>query len=83
LKKEIDSRYLKKWSHIALGFLAAFALYALSVGPVLKICRVRASTGFARCPKFVQVVYYPLFNSNVEFLNAALDHYVQFWIGKD
>jgi hypothetical protein len=81
LQKKVDSTYFRKAGSFVLWSVCIFMVYDLSLGPALKLSGVNASTGKAGLPKWVEVFYYPLFNSGVEPLNEALDRYVQLWIG--
>ena len=81
LPKDVASTYLRKAGSIVLWSVSIFLVYALSLGPALKLSGVNASTSKAALPKWVYVFYYPLLNSGVAPLNNALDRYVQLWIG--
>jgi hypothetical protein len=80
LKKPINTSWLKRTVRVVLFVLGAFTLYALSFGPVLRVCGVRPSTGWSGLPSGVRLVYAPLTHAP-EPLAGVLDHYVQWWIG--
>ncbi len=81
LLKKVDSTYFRKTGSVVLWSACMFMVYALSLGPALKLSGVNASTGKAGLPKWAEVFCYPLLNSGLEPLNEALDRYVQMWIG--
>lgn len=55
-------------------------VYALSLGPVLKLCGAKTKTGWNGLPVAVRFIYAPL-RGAPEPLAGALDHYVRWWVG--
>ena len=81
LQRKVDSTYLRKAASLILWAACIFLVYALSLGPALKLSGVNASTGMATLPKWVRVFYFPLLHSRIAPLNNVLDRYVELWIG--
>ncbi len=80
LTKPIDGSWIRLALLVCAAFLAAFAVYALSCGPVLKLCGAKPLTGWNGLPAAVRFIYTPLMRVP-EPLAGILDHYEQWWIG--
>jgi hypothetical protein len=80
LKKRRDGFWIRRALLVCAVLLGAFAIYALSFGPVLKLCGAKPSTGWSGLPAAIRVFYSPLAHIP-EPLAGALDHYEQWWIG--
>jgi hypothetical protein len=80
LTKARDGYWIRQALWFCAVFIAAFALYCLSVGPVLKLCGAKPSTGWSGLPTEIQFIYTPL-RDVPEPLARVLDHYVEWWIG--
>ena len=78
---KVDSTYLRRTGVAFLSLVCIFVIYSLSLGPALKLSGVTASTSKTALPQWIKIFYYPLLNSEIAPLNAALDRYVKLWIG--
>lgn len=81
LQRKVDSIYFRKVANLTLWAACIFLVYALSLGPALKLSGVKASKGMTTLPIWVRVFYFPLLHSRISPLNNVLDRYVELWIG--
>jgi hypothetical protein len=71
----------RRW-FVTLGLIVGFLiLYALSLGPVLRLCGFTQGGDWKTLPSVVRVTYGPLVNIPEPFA-GVLDHYTQWWIKK-
>jgi hypothetical protein len=83
LKKPTVAYWLRPLLLVFVVGTGSLALYVLSLGPVLRLCKVSPSAGRGGVPSLVQLVYSPLWqiSQGNEGVSRVLDDYVRLWIG--
>lgn len=82
-KRNIETRWMRRALTIVCSAVGVLIIYALSFGPVLRVCHAKASRGWSSLPTPVRFVYTPLVSIPPCWFTGVLDRYAQLWMDLD